>query len=111
VPADRIAVAELAELVGLEQTEIVRHFQVLCFRPGYDFEQLPTGMILRRAVLPELVGEFAVSGNKGAAARLMQWLTAAGDAVPAAKVYSKPLFSAPEVVTTPKPWYSQGVMA
>lgn len=107
VPADRIAVAELALLVGLTETEIVRHFQVLCFRPGYDFEQLPSGMILRRAVLPELVGEFAVSGHKGAASRLMTWLRGEGTHV------------FPTIPNPPPPpprragshWYAKGVMA
>ena len=103
----QIAVAEVAAIVGLADQEIVRHFVALCFRPGYDFEQLPSGMVLRRAVLPELVGELAVSGSTGAAARLMQWLTTSGGAVPAEKVYSAPLPPRPARA----PWYAKGVMA
>ena len=107
VPADRITLAELSALVGVAEADIVRLFSGLCFRPGYDYEQLPNGMILRRAVLPELVGEFAVSGRKGAAARLMQWLTSSPATVPAEKVYSAPLQPSPARA----PWYTKGVMA
>ncbi len=103
----QIAVAEVAAIVGLADEEIVRHFVALCFRPGYDFEQLPSGMVLRRAVLPELVGELAVAGRTGAAARLMQWLTTAGGSVPAEKVYGAPLAARP----ARSPWYAKGVMA
>jgi hypothetical protein len=103
----QIAVAEVGAIVGLADQEIMRHFVALCFRPGYDFEQLPSGMVLRRAVLPELVGELAVSGRTGAAARLMQWLTTAGGAEPAEKVYGAPLAARPARA----PWYAKGVMA
>lgn len=105
--SDCLPLAEVAAVVGLPEVEIQRHFAGLCFRPGYDFEQRPEGVILRRAVLPELVGEFAVSGHKGAAARLMQWLTTSGGAVPAEKVYSAPLRPSPARA----PWYAKGVMA
>jgi hypothetical protein len=107
----QIAVAEVAKIVGLAEAEIVRHFGELCFRPGYDFEQRPEGVILRRAVLPELVGELAVSGRTGAAARLMQWLTTSGGAVPAEKVYSTPLGPRPAAVALATAWYQRGAMA
>ncbi|MBC7365235.1 MAG: hypothetical protein H7343_00265 [Undibacterium sp.] len=102
--ADYIAVSSLARLVALTVEEIVASFGPLHFRPGYDFQQLPAGVILRRAVLPELVGGFATSGRTVAAARLLTWLRApVADTPPLVAMATR----RPAAAT----WYAEGAMA